>query len=210
MSSNTQRYSFKNLAAASIVFGVIAACGYKWFEILGLDYNQFVVYLTQHSTNLLIAILPFPLILLLSKYFPADKKTPLLHGGMVIDAFYMIIRVLLTVSVFVLIREFMGIAHINYFDSFRLGVPEATPWFLRIVIAFLVADFFFYWYHRLMHQIELLWNFHAIHHSQVRLNFFTDSRAHFFDRLDCSRFSHDTIAFPTTRCSTSRTDRSFD
>ena len=37
-------------------------------------------------------------------------------------------------------------------------------------IAFFVIDFYGYWSHRLAHQINFLWNKHAIHHSSEEFN----------------------------------------
>ena len=39
-----------------------------------------------------------------------------------------------------------------------------------IIIAFFVIDFYGYWSHRLAHQINFLWNKHAIHHSREEFN----------------------------------------
>lgn len=41
---------------------------------------------------------------------------------------------------------------------------------LAYVIAFIVIDFYGYWTHRLAHQINFLWNKHAIHHSSEEFN----------------------------------------
>jgi len=41
---------------------------------------------------------------------------------------------------------------------------------LAYVIAFIVIDFYGYWTHRLAHQVNFLWNKHAIHHSSEEFN----------------------------------------
>jgi len=50
-------------------------------------------------------------------------------------------------------------------------------------IGILAGDFLAYWSHRLRHGVTLLWNFHAVHHSQRELNFFTQNRFHDVDEL---------------------------
>lgn len=45
---------------------------------------------------------------------------------------------------------------------------EATV--LAYLIGFIVIDFYGYWTHRLSHQINFLWNKHAIHHSSEEFN----------------------------------------
>ena len=57
--------------------------------------------------------------------------------------------------------------------------PAPLVWFAGI----LIGDCLAYWSHRLRHHYDFLWNFHAIHHSQRDLNFFTQNRFHDIDIL---------------------------
>jgi len=45
-----------------------------------------------------------------------------------------------------------------------------------IVLAVLVADFTYYWEHRLAHEIRVLWLHHAVHHSSRHMNIVTGFR----------------------------------
>jgi len=45
-----------------------------------------------------------------------------------------------------------------------------------IVITFLVAEFAYYWYHRLSHETPLLWTLHHTHHSSPKYNLTTAFR----------------------------------
>lgn len=45
---------------------------------------------------------------------------------------------------------------------------EATVW--AYLIGFIAIDFYGYWTHRLSHQVNFLWNQHAIHHSSEEFN----------------------------------------
>ncbi len=45
-----------------------------------------------------------------------------------------------------------------------------------LVLAFFVADFVYYWEHRIAHQVRLLWTQHAVHHSSRDLNIATAFR----------------------------------
>ena len=47
--------------------------------------------------------------------------------------------------------------------------PTQWPWLAQVATALLIAEFFEYWFHRGMHEIDLLWRFHATHHSAPRL-----------------------------------------
>ncbi|MGC4021152.1 MAG: sterol desaturase family protein [Cyclobacteriaceae bacterium] len=47
---------------------------------------------------------------------------------------------------------------------------------LTFLLAFIVVDFLFYWYHFLSHRFKLLWAFHLIHHSSPWMNLTTAYR----------------------------------
>jgi sterol desaturase/sphingolipid hydroxylase (fatty acid hydroxylase superfamily) len=59
--------------------------------------------------------------------------------------------------------------------------PNQWPYFFQVVLGLVVAEFGLYWAHRLAHEWPLLWRFHAVHHSVVRLWFFNTGRFHFVD-----------------------------
>lgn len=56
--------------------------------------------------------------------------------------------------------------------------PEEAPLMARIVLAVLVAEFFFYWIHRLSHEVGILWRFHSVHHSVKRVYWLNSGRLH--------------------------------
>lgn len=57
----------------------------------------------------------------------------------------------------------------------------ALPIWLSAVLAFVVADCGFYWGHRLVHRVPLLWRFHSIHHAPEHVYFLISARAHPID-----------------------------
>lgn len=50
--------------------------------------------------------------------------------------------------------------------------PTALGWVLgaEILLALVLSEFGFYWYHRLCHQIPFLWRIHKLHHSVDKVN----------------------------------------
>ncbi len=56
--------------------------------------------------------------------------------------------------------------------------PDAWPLALQVVFACLLAELFAYWPHRWMHENDLLWRFHAVHHSPRRVYWLNAVRAH--------------------------------
>lgn len=52
----------------------------------------------------------------------------------------------------------------------KIGLYQMEADWLAYLIAFIVIDFYGYWTHRWSHQINFLWNKHAIHHSSEEFN----------------------------------------
>lgn len=58
------------------------------------------------------------------------------------------------------------------------GPVIAQPRWLIIVEMLVIGDLFYYWGHRLAHQVPLLWRFHAVHHANKHLRATSALRAH--------------------------------
>ena len=56
--------------------------------------------------------------------------------------------------------------------------PSDWPILLQLVLALVISQFFEYVVHRSLHEVPLLWRFHAIHHSPSRLYFLNAGRFH--------------------------------
>ncbi|MEM6636397.1 MAG: sterol desaturase family protein [Pseudomonadota bacterium] len=60
-------------------------------------------------------------------------------------------------------------------------LADMVPWsvpatWAGIALAILVADFFYYWEHRIAHEVRILWTQHAVHHSSRDMNIITGIR----------------------------------
>jgi sterol desaturase/sphingolipid hydroxylase (fatty acid hydroxylase superfamily) len=56
--------------------------------------------------------------------------------------------------------------------------PMHWPLYAQIALACVVAEFFDYWGHRLLHENRWLWRLHAIHHSAQRVYWLNATRTH--------------------------------
>jgi len=61
--------------------------------------------------------------------------------------------------------------------------PQQWPMFMQVVLGLVVMEFGLYWKHRLAHEKDWLWPFHAVHHSAPRLWFFNTGRFHVVDTV---------------------------
>lgn len=61
--------------------------------------------------------------------------------------------------------------------------PRDWPLWAQVILGVVVSEFALYWAHRLAHEWPLLWRFHAIHHSVVKLWVVNTGRFHFIDSL---------------------------
>lgn len=59
--------------------------------------------------------------------------------------------------------------------------PSDWPMILQVALGLVLADFGLYWAHRLAHDVQVFWRFHAIHHSVRRLWFLNTGRFHVVD-----------------------------
>lgn len=72
--------------------------------------------------------------------------------------------------------------------AFGLAQLSAIPPVLRPILAFLLMDLTFYWWHRANHRIPLLWRFHNVHHIDPDLDVSTAFRFHFGELAFSSAF----------------------
>jgi sterol desaturase/sphingolipid hydroxylase (fatty acid hydroxylase superfamily) len=61
--------------------------------------------------------------------------------------------------------------------------PNQWPLIGQLILALVVVEFFQYWLHRLEHETDWLWRFHATHHSAPRLYWLNAARFHIVDIL---------------------------
>lgn len=67
--------------------------------------------------------------------------------------------------------KYMVLEWVAEFKFFDISVNLFT-----IIITFLAVEFVYYWYHRLSHEIPLLWALHHTHHSAMKFNLTTAVR----------------------------------
>lgn len=60
--------------------------------------------------------------------------------------------------------------------------PHESPLLVQIALMFLIAEFFRYWLHRALHEVQWLWPLHAVHHASQKLYTVNVGRFHPLDK----------------------------
>ena len=88
---------------------------------------------------------------------------------------------LLTYAIFAWVSTNLSIQHYLTIPAWPEGAPFAArdgfPWFgvswpdlASWAIVFILVDFFYYWLHRMSHEVNILWAGHVVHHSSEEYN----------------------------------------
>lgn len=138
-------------------------------------------YLTELSKDKLgIVVLPiFILAIIIEVYLARQEQKQLYQGKDTL--------VSLSMLVFAVIIEFFPkllafIAFVFLHEISPLAEVVQRQWWAWLLLFFL-DDFSYYWFHRLNHEVRLLWAGHVVHHSSEYLNFGTALRQGVGERL---------------------------
>ena len=118
---------------------------------------------------------------LLEKVRPARAGEGTLSNAGTFDVMWVIPKFLFYASVWLIYIELLKSLYTQYLGFLTIRQLESWPWLGKFAVGFLVVDFLSYLSHRVRHKVETFWAFHAVHHSQKKLNFFAAYRTHAVD-----------------------------
>jgi sterol desaturase/sphingolipid hydroxylase (fatty acid hydroxylase superfamily) len=126
------------------------------------------------------------LVLLVLIFVPVERlwaqhRQRVFRNAFITDLAYYFLNSLL--PKLLLILPLSGLAWgLHYFvpNALYSWVADMPLW-IRFVAAMVVGEVGFYWGHRWMHEVPLLWRFHEIHHSAEEIDWLTNTRAHPID-----------------------------
>jgi sterol desaturase/sphingolipid hydroxylase (fatty acid hydroxylase superfamily) len=126
-------------------------------------------------------------IALLERLFPYDREWSHSKGDLGLDVAWFTTNSVLNrvLEPPILAATVAGGASLSAFAGMHLW-PIDWPLLAQLVLALIIAEWFEYWVHRLMHENEFLWRFHALHHSAPRLYWLNAVRFHPVDTLALS------------------------
>ena len=124
------------------------------------------------------------LVLSLEIFLPAKFGQSLASLGAGFDAsFWFVLFAFQKAIVLPAVAVILRLTFDSHLSFLRIEAVESWPWVARVTLAVLFGDFVFWFSHVVRHKIQAMWAFHAVHHSQRQLNFFSEFRVHPGDSL---------------------------
>lgn len=79
-----------------------------------------------------------------------------------------------------LITAIIVVNCIQWLNNHEIGMFYLVelPLWLKLVLGVMMFDFVNYWFHRMAHRAPVLWRFHRVHHSDIRMDASTNLRSH--------------------------------
>jgi len=119
---------------------------------------------------------------LLERLYPHHRSWLHSRGDLRVDLAH-VVSVTLTSNAAAAVAALAGVALVGQIaqptGTRHAGVwPTQWPLLAQLPLALVVAELPKYWHHRLQHETDLLWRFHATHHSCPRLYFLNATRFH--------------------------------
>jgi sterol desaturase/sphingolipid hydroxylase (fatty acid hydroxylase superfamily) len=114
----------------------------------------------------------------LERALPARRAQPILRAAVTVDLCFFLGQYLLWTGLAVAVLSFVQRALASVLPSGGLGAALALPPPARVILAVVLGDVCVYWFHRACHRFELLWRFHAVHHSSEHLDWLAAHREH--------------------------------
>jgi sterol desaturase/sphingolipid hydroxylase (fatty acid hydroxylase superfamily) len=123
------------------------------------------------------------LVLLLERLIPARPEQKSLSRGAIQDLLWMPWALFSQAFFLPLHILFLRSLYDRYLAFLTIDSVALWPGWARFLLALLAADFLFWFSHFVRHKVTVLWYFHAVHHSQKEMNFFTEYRVHPIDEV---------------------------
>jgi sterol desaturase/sphingolipid hydroxylase (fatty acid hydroxylase superfamily) len=111
------------------------------------------------------------------RIWPAEPR-PVLARGHVQDACFLALHALVVIPLMTLLSVGAAVLISDHASWIELRPAQNWPGWLLIPVTVVAMDFANWLAHYADHRLDLLWRFHALHHSQEELSVLTSFRAH--------------------------------
>jgi sterol desaturase/sphingolipid hydroxylase (fatty acid hydroxylase superfamily) len=179
-----------NNIVTTIKHSYIGYASYIWQEITTLQWHSYFYYLIAISF----------LVWSLELALPWRKEQGKIREDFWLDGFYMFFNFFIFsligynalsdvgVLLFQHVRTFLGMS------AFILDLRNA-PFWLQMVVLFVLTDFIQWNVHRLMHRVPMFWEFHKVHHSVRQMGFAAHLRFHWMETVLYKSIQYVPLAF---------------
>lgn len=153
---------------------------YLWQEITRPHWGNFFYWLVGISV----------LVYVLELLFPWRKRQSAIRKDFWLDTFYMFFNVFLFHLIIYAAVSDVVVTAFNDFLREVFGIRNLVaiqvgsfPYWVQLLILFLVRDFIQWNTHRLLHWSPRLWKFHKVHHSVEEMGYAAHLRYHFVETI---------------------------
>ncbi len=161
--------------------GYSGYASYLWNDITHPSWNSYFYWL----------ILASAFFFVLEILIPWRKNQAIIRKDFWMDAFYMFFNFFLfslviynaASDVFVNLFNDGIMAITGGFNLQAMNPMNQFPFWLILLIGFVVRDFVQWWIHRLLHKVDRLWEFHKVHHSVEEMGFAAHLRYHWMENI---------------------------
>lgn len=145
------------------------------------------------SDNVLMTLIAVPVLLLFEVWRPAIKGTPKrwrhYRFGFSFFAVNAVVLALIAPASNAAVALAVQSIGFGLIDLRALGFGGLGGSLFALFVSTLILDFFLYWFHRVLHGNEALWQTHLLHHSDEEMNMMTAQRGHFLEGLVAQLFA---------------------
>jgi sterol desaturase/sphingolipid hydroxylase (fatty acid hydroxylase superfamily) len=153
------------------MFGAIGLAIY----LLGSGVSPIAAYLVP-------GVLAYALVIVGERIYPHVPDWNRNHGDVKTDSAWAL-SIIATSQVFGPVVALITIPLAGWLSAQVGSTLWPSHWHLaaQLALALVVVEFFQYWVHRLQHETDIMWRFHATHHSAPRLYWLNAARFHVVD-----------------------------
>lgn len=128
----------------------------------------------------------FGLLFVLGLLFPLRKHTRPYGARLLINGIFTVVGI----AGGALIVAPLALAIMSWPNPYSFGILSwlALPYWVEFIIGFLLLDLTFYYWHRVNHEVPLLWRFHNVHHIDPDVDVTTSFRFHLVEIIYSSLF----------------------
>ncbi len=146
--------------------------------------QQAMLFLQDRSTHALTSLVLLAVLFIPLERLCAAREQKIFREGFWTDLGFFLGQYLLFIALanFIIHLVIQPLASVSVLGQIHILFAQ-IPWGLQLVIALVLGDFVAYWAHRLQHRVDILWRFHAVHHSSHEVDWLAAHREHPLDGL---------------------------